>query len=206
MMQAHNILYVTASAQNESSVTRRFANELIEQLQSEYPQVRVHTRDVAQGLPFINQDWVSANFTPAEQRTDEQRTILSESDRLVEQIVEADSLVIATPMYNFNVPASLKAWIDLVARVGLTFQYTAEGPVGLLKGKKAYLVMASGGTQFGSDIDFSTGYLKHVLGFMGIQDVELISAERFNPQDSQAITDIQTRITQLAQQVDWQAA
>lgn len=200
MTQPQKLLYVSASAQQEGSVTRRFASELIEELSRVHPNTQVHTRNVAEGLPFLQDEWLQANFTPMEQRSPEQTAILGRSDALVEEIRQADILVIASPVYNFSIPASLKAWIDLVARVGLTFNYTAEGPVGLLKGKKAYLVMASGGTQFGSDIDFASGYLRHVLGFMGIDDVELVSAERFNPENEEAISTIQSHITQLARQ------
>jgi FMN-dependent NADH-azoreductase len=195
-----NVLLVTASAQQEGSVTRRFAAELIQELKAQTGQVAVKQRDVAQGLPFVDAAWVNANFTRAEQRSSEQQAILSQSDRLVEEINDADIILIASPIYNFSVPASLKAWIDMVARVGLSFNYTPEGPVGLMTGKKAYVVMASGGTQLGSDIDFASGYLRHVLGFIGIDDVSFISAERFNQEDQDAITKIQSRIVQLAQQ------
>ena len=88
----------------------------------------------------------------------------------------------------------------MVARVGLSFNYTSEGPVGLLKDKKAYIVMASGGTQFGSDVDYASGYLRHVLGFIGIDDVALIAAERFNHEDTEATAGIRSQIVQLAQQ------
>ena len=86
--------------------------------------------------------------------------------------------MIATPLYNFGVPAALKAWVDLVARVGVTFKYTEKGPVGLLENKRAIIVFASGGTQAGSAIDFATPYLKHVLGFIGITDVDVIAADQ----------------------------
>lgn len=194
------VLFVTASAQQDGSVTRRFAAEMIEQLQVLHGQVEVTRRDVAKGIPFIDAGWVSANFTPADKRSSGQKARLSQSDALVQEIKDADIVLIASPIYNFSVPASLKAWIDMVARVGLSFNYSPEGPVGLLKGKKAYIVMASGGTQFGSDIDYASGYLRHVLGFLGIDDVSLIAAERFNHEDTEAIESIRSRIVQLAQQ------
>jgi len=89
---------------------------------------------------------------------------------------QATHLVLATPIYNFGVPAALKAWIDMIARVQLTFQYTATGPEGLLQDKQVYLVMASGGTPLGSDIDFASGYLRHVLGFLGMTNVTIVDA------------------------------
>jgi len=126
---------------------------------------------------LITEDWIGANFTPADQRSDEQRQILALSDSLVDEIARADTLVIGLPIYNFSVPASFKAWIDLVARVGLTFAYTETGPKGLLTGKRAIIAVASGGTTVGSDADFATGYVRHVLGFIGITDVTLIAAD-----------------------------
>ena len=195
-----NVLLVTASAQQQGSVTRRFAAEMIEQLEVQHGPLHIINRDVSEGLPFIDGEWVGANFTPVDQRSETQHTKLAQSDALVQEVKQADIIVIAAPIYNFSIPASLKAWIDLIARAGLSFRYTPEGPVGLLTGKKAYVVIASGGTQIGSEIDFASGYLRHVLGFIGIDDVSLISAERFNHEDHTAITKIQSQIVQLAQQ------
>jgi FMN-dependent NADH-azoreductase len=113
-----------------------------------------------------------------DQRSAAQRAALAESDALVAELAAADLLVIGVPIYNFGVPAALKAWVDMVARARLTFRYTENGPEGLLRGKRAYLVVASGGTAVGSEIDFATGYLRHVLGFLGIEDVQIIAADR----------------------------
>ena len=201
-----NVLLVTASAQQDGSVTRRFAAEMIDELKNQYRQINVKARDVSKGLPYVDADWIAANFTPAEARSEQQQDMLKLSDELVEEIRQADILLIAVPIYNFSVPASLKAWIDMVCRVGLTFNYTSQGPVGLIKDKKAYVVIASGGTQIGSEIDFASGYLRHVMGFIGIEDMALISAERFNQEDQTAIRGIQSRIVQLAQQAIGQAA
>ena len=95
-----------------------------------------------------------------------------------EAIEAADTLVIGLPIYNFAVPSAFKAWVDLVARAGVTFRYTENGPEGLLKGKRAILAVASGGTEVGSDHDFATGYARHMLGFMGITDVSVVAADR----------------------------
>jgi FMN-dependent NADH-azoreductase len=95
---------------------------------------------------------------------------------LIAELEAADTIVIGVPLYNFGIPAALKAWIDLIARARRTFRYTEAGPEGLLKDKKAYLVVASGGVPVGSDYDFATGYLRHVLGFVGITDVTVIDA------------------------------
>ena len=137
----------------------------------------VITRDLAQGLSLLDSAWLGANFTPADDRTDAQRNTLSLSDSLIEEIKKADTLLIGSPVYNFSVPAVLKAWIDQIARVGVTFKYTPDGPVGLLSGKRAIIVIASGGTAVGSDIDYASGYLKHIMGFVGITDVTVIAAD-----------------------------
>ena len=126
----------------------------------------------------MTEDWIGANFTDEAERTDDQKAALALSDSLVDELLAADTLVIGTPIYNFAVPAALKAWIDLIARARKTFQYTATGPEGLLTGKKAFILIASGGTEVGSDIDFASGYLKHVLAFVGITDVTVIAADQ----------------------------
>ena len=140
--------------------------------------VSMTRRDVAQGLPFVDADWVAANLTDPDARDAAQRETLAGSDALVEEAQAADVWVIATPVYNFGVPASLKAWVDQIARARLTFRYTEQGPQGLLQNKKIYILVATGGTQVGSEIDFATPWLRFVLGFLGITDVEVIAADR----------------------------
>lgn len=197
--QELNVLVVTSSARQSDSVSRRFADEMLDEIRNQHEHVKVQQRDVSSGLPFVDENWVNANFTPDEQRTDEHKAALLLSDSLVDEIKDADIILIAAPIYNFSIPASLKAWIDQIARVGLTLKYTSDGPVGLLENKKAYIVFASGGTQIGSDIDFASGYLRFILGFIGINDVSFISAERFDQNDEHATTNIRTQITELAQ-------
>jgi len=193
-----NVLIVTASARESSSVTRRFADEMLAELRSQHGKINVQHREVSSGLPFVDEKWVNANFTPADQRSDKHKATLALSDTLVEELKQADVVLIAAPIYNFGIPASLKAWVDLIARVGLTFNYTSNGPVGILQNKKAHIVVASGGTQIGSDIDFASGYLRHVMGFIGIDDVSIISAERFDHSNEQATADIRQQIVTLA--------
>lgn len=133
---------------------------------------------MASSLPLASENWIGANFTPEDQRTEEQRDILALSDTLIAEISSADTIVIGLPVYNFSVPASLKAWIDLITRVGLSFEYTETGPRGLLTGKRAIVAYVSGGTQLGSDMDFASGYIRHILGFIGITEIEFISADQ----------------------------
>ncbi|WP_299473423.1 NAD(P)H-dependent oxidoreductase [uncultured Roseibium sp.] len=172
------ILHINASARKNNSVTRELTDTLVKNLVEKDQETKVLNRDVSQGIPFLDEDWVGANFTDPADRSAEQRLKLSLSDTLVNELKSADTIVIGTPIYNFSVPAALKAWIDQIARARETFKYTENGPVGLLEGKKAFVVVASGGTKVGSEIDFAATYLKHVLGFVGINDVSIIAADQ----------------------------
>lgn len=174
MTHAKNVLRVDASARKAGSSSRALTDALIDRLAPG----NIVSRDLSEALPFVTENWVGANFTDEAERTDGQKAELALSDSLVEELVAADILVIGVPIYNFGIPAALKAWIDLVARARKTFHYTVNGPEGLLKGKKAYLLMASGGTEIGSEIDFASGYLRHVLGFIGIDDVTIVAADQ----------------------------
>jgi FMN-dependent NADH-azoreductase len=172
------VLRVDASARVDGSVTRQLSDRLVEGLAARVAGLAVTRRDLAQGLPFVDADWVAANFTDPDARSAAQRDKLAGSDTLVGEVMDADVWVIATPIYNFGVPASLKAWVDQVARARLTFRYTEQGPQGLLANKKVYILTATGGTEVGSSIDFATPWLKFVLGFLGATDVEVIAADR----------------------------
>ena len=178
----NNALIVHSSGRNQDSVTRRITGEVAAQLKTQYPELAFKELDLAQGMPFVNEQWIGANFTSAEQRSAEQHVALEQSDALVSELQMADWLIIGSPIYNFSVPAVLKAWVDQVARAKLTFRYTEQGPEGLLKNKKAILVMASGGVPIGSEMDFATPYLQQMMGFLGIQDVQVLDANNFNPE------------------------
>lgn len=173
-----NILYVTASIRSDSdSVSRGIGQRIVDGLAAATG-ASVTTRDLAaHDLPYVSAERFAANLTPAADRTPEQAELAAIADTLIAELQAADTIVIASPIYNFAPPASLKAWADLVARAGTTFQYTANGPEGLLKGKKAYLAIASGGTPVGSDVDFMTRWLTFFLGFLGISDVEMVYAD-----------------------------
>ncbi|MEM1430692.1 MAG: NAD(P)H-dependent oxidoreductase [Pseudomonadota bacterium] len=172
---ARTVLRIDASARRTGSISRELADEIIARIA---PQ-DVTIRDLAATpVPQIDEQWIGANFTAADERTEAQRSTLALSDQLVGELQAADTLVIGLPIYNFGVPAALKAWVDQVARAGLTFRYTADGPKGLLDGKRAIVVVASGGTEAGSEIDFATGYIRHVLSFIGITEVEFVTADR----------------------------
>ncbi len=181
------VLKVSASGRDAGSVTRQLSADLVAALEDRHGDIEVIDRNVARGVPFVDEDWIAANFTPEESRTESQREVLSHSDALVAELKQADILVIATPIYNFSIPASLKAWIDMVARARKTFRYTDNGPEGLLRDKKTYVVVASGGVGVGSAVDFATPYLRHMLSFIGIEDVEVIAAEKLNSQAEEAM-------------------
>lgn len=173
----HNILRIDASARRTGSISRALNDRLLARFTADGG-TAVTTRDLGRGLPQIDESWIGANFTAPDERTAAQKDRLALSDELVAELQAADTIVIGLPMYNFSVPAALKAWIDLIARVGVTFQYTAEGPQGLLGGKRVIVNFVSGGTELGSEVDFASGYLRHMLGFLGIADVEIVPADR----------------------------
>lgn len=170
---SHTVLRIDASARTQGSVTRQLADQVVAALAPK----TLLSRDLAQAIPQITEAWVGASFTTPEARSADQVATLALSDSLVAEVTQADTLVIASPIYNFGVPASLKAWIDQIARAGVTFRYTETGPIGLLTGKRAVVVMASGGTRVGSELDFASRYLVHVLGFIGITDVTVVTPD-----------------------------
>lgn len=169
----NTVLRIDASARHDGSETRALTQRIIDRLA---PQSLIQ-RDLAAAIPSLDADWLAASWTPEDQRSDAQRETLALSDSLIAELQAADTLVIGTPIYNFGIPAPLKAWIDQIARAGVTFRYTEAGPEGFMTGKRAIIAIASGGTQVGSDIDFASGYLRHILGFLGITDVQFIAAD-----------------------------
>jgi FMN-dependent NADH-azoreductase len=194
-----HILRIDASARNAGSTTRQLTDQLVARLVEQGYGAAVTQRDLALTPPaLLTEAWVGANFTDETERSDDQRAALAASDELIAELEAADTIVIGVPVYNFAIPASLKAWVDLIARARRTFRYTETGPEGLLKGKKAYLVVASGGVPVGSDYDFATGYLRHVLGFVGITDVAIIAADQ-QMMDGEAIARATASIDALQQ-------
>ncbi|MGD9295584.1 MAG: NAD(P)H-dependent oxidoreductase [Roseobacter sp.] len=187
------VLHIDASARLNGSTTRDLTTRIVSKLGG-----NVIRRDLTHAIPQIDETWVNANFTPADQRTKAQSDALDLSDELISEIRAADVLVIGAPIYNFGVPAALKAWIDQIARAGVTFSYTEDGPKGLLEGKRAIIAMASGGTGIGSDIDFASGYLKHIMGFIGITDVVVVTADQMMVDADAALNKAGLQIEELA--------
>ncbi|MEX5727459.1 FMN-dependent NADH-azoreductase [Rhodovulum iodosum] len=172
----HTLLRIDSSARRAGSVSRDLTDRIVARLAD--GDTDVITRDLATGLPQITESWIGANFTPEAERSAAQRAELALSDELIAELKAADTVVIGLPIYNFAVPASLKAWIDLVARAGITFRYSEAGPEGLLSGKRVVVAVTSGGTAMGSEIDHATGYLAHVMRFLGLTDVTFVGADR----------------------------
>lgn len=173
-----NILRIDASMRKSGSVSRELTDRAIASFQAGNPDATVTVRDLADTpLPQVDETWIGANFTDEADRSDEQKAVLAQSDSLVEELVAADTIVIGVPVYNFGIPAALKAWIDLIARARKTFRYSENGPVGLLTGKKVVIALASGGVEMDSAYDFATPYLRHVLGFVGLHDVTVLRGD-----------------------------
>ncbi|MEX0339831.1 MAG: FMN-dependent NADH-azoreductase [Arenibacterium sp.] len=192
---AHTVLRIDASGTGDASVTRKLNDQVVARMNA----ANVIVRDLATTpLPQVDAKWNAVRGLPDDQLSDEDKTRLSLSDTLIDEIRRADTLVISVPMYNFSIPASLKAWIDLVARPGRTFRYSEAGPEGLMTGKRAILTVASGGVPVGSDADFASGYMKFVLGFIGITDVEIVAADRLALDADAAMAKAGEQIEQLA--------
>lgn len=179
------LLRIDSSARR-NSVSRQLTAHFVEAWQQEHPDGTVIERDLATtALPHITDEWVQAIHTNPESLTAEQKSVLQLSDALVNELVQADTIVIGAPMYNFAIPAPLKAWIDQVVRVGKTVLFAASCPQGILKGKKVYVVTSRGGAfrpgTATERFDYQEPYLRHILGFIGLTDVTFIHAENQKP-------------------------
>ncbi|RKT47230.1 FMN-dependent NADH-azoreductase [Thiocapsa rosea] len=176
-----NILQINASARREGANSTRIADAVVERLRAENPAARVQVRDLAsQPHPVLDEAGLAALSTPPEQRTPEQAARVALDDALIAEVQAADAIVLGVPMYNFGVPAQLKHWIDAIARAGVTFRYTEQGPVGLLAGRRVYVALARGGRYRDTPADSQVPYLKTLLGFLGMTDVRFIYAEGLN--------------------------
>jgi FMN-dependent NADH-azoreductase len=192
------ILRIDSSASTETGKSRLLTTRIIDELKKLGKSLEVTVRDLNESLPQVDSSWIAANNTKADDLTDEQKKTLSLSDKLVAEIEAADTLIIGVAVYNFSIPASLKLWVDLICRAGKTFKYSDKGPEGLMTDKKAIICFASGGTPFGSDIDFASGYIRHILGFIGIKDVTFIKADK-HLMDNQSVNRANSAIDTLVQ-------
>ena len=196
MNQSTRILRLDASASPQDSNSRKLGNELLERILLHHADAEIRTRDLNRDAQFIDAEWVAANLTAAASRSDAAQQRLHYSDQLISELQWADHILLTTPMYNFSIPATLKAWIDQVCRAGITFRYTPDGPLGLLQGKRADIVITTGGAPLESPVDFVSGYLRQVLGFIGIDEVSIIGADRLNSNSEDSVTRAMEQIQQ----------
>ena len=176
-----NVLIIESSARQQGSFSRQLTRQFISQWQAVRPGDQVTVRDLALNpVPHLDANLLGGWMKPEAQRSADEQASLKRSDELTDEVLGADVLVLAAPMYNFAIPSTLKAWLDHVLRAGVTFKYTETGPQGLLTGKKAYVLTARGGLYAGSTSDHQEPYLRQVLAFIGIHDVTFIHAEGLN--------------------------
>lgn len=172
------LLQLNTSIFSQGGQSSLLADEFVAAWRARHPDAEVIVRDLGQDpVPHLNAARFLSFLAKAEERTPEQQTVVDYSDRLIDELKRADVIVLGLPMYNFGVPSTLKAYFDHVARAGATFHYTATGPEGLLKGKKAYIFAARGGLYVGTPLDTQTSYVRDFLRFLGIADVEFVYAE-----------------------------
>jgi len=180
-----NILQINSSARafanGQGSQSTRLANELVETLRAGSAGATHVLRDLtATPHPALDEATLGALFTPADARTPEQHERVALDQALIDEVLAADVIVIGVPMINFGISSQLKNWIDAIAKAGITFKYTATGPVGLVEGKKVYAVLTRGGVYRDQPHDTQVPYLRQTLGFLGIKDIEFIYAEGLN--------------------------
>ncbi len=168
------VLQINCGINGKESNSTKLANYITKNLNPSC----VNIRDLNENkIPHLNSEVVGAFYTPEKEVTEDQKKSLTLSDTLISEINNSDIVVIGVPMYNFGIPSTLKAWIDQIARVGKTFRYTENGPEGLIKNKKVIIAAARGGFYKDSESDVQSEYLKLVLGFLGIKDIEFVYAE-----------------------------
>jgi FMN-dependent NADH-azoreductase len=176
------LLHLDTSPRGNHSISRQLSSSAVSTWKRRHPNGLVIERDLTRTrMTFVDMDWISGAYSTPEQRTENHKVALAKSDELTAELLNADEIVIGTPMYNFAVPAALKAWIDQVVRTGKTFRYTTSGREGLAKGRRVLVTIASAGSydeaSGGVAYDFATPYLRHILGYIGITDVTFVHAE-----------------------------
>ena len=175
------VLVIESSARQQGSVSRELTQQFIAKWQATHPADQIQVRDLAaEPVPHLDATLLGGWMTPSEQQSEAEKAALARSNQLTDELLAADVLVLAAPMYNFAIPSTLKAWLDHVLRAGVTFKYTETGPQGLLTGKRAFVLTARGGIYAGSGLDHQEPYLRQALAFIGIHDVQFIHAEGLN--------------------------
>ena len=205
------LLHIDASPREERSRSRRFTREFIESWKQTYPADIISYRDIGRNpVPHLDESWIAAAYTPAEQRTPELWDAIRLSDRLVDELLAADIYVIGVPMYNFSIPSTLKAYIDQIVRIGRTFEFAPENPENhykpLVLGKKMFIITARGSSGYGAGERYETlnhqdPYLRTIFGFIGITDITFVHVENDEVGGTgleQSIANAHTQIAQLA--------
>jgi FMN-dependent NADH-azoreductase len=173
-----SLLQINASIFSNHGQSTRLADEFVAVWRASNPGAKVVVRNLAEEtVPHLDAERFGAFLAKPGERSVEQQAVVEYSDALIDELKRADVLVLGLPMYNFGVPSTLKAYIDHIARAGATFKYTEKGPVGLLTGKKAYVFATRGGLYAGTPLDTQTAYVRDMLRFLGIDDVEFVYAE-----------------------------
>jgi FMN-dependent NADH-azoreductase len=184
------LLQINASINDDSGQSSQLANQFVAGFRTRNPDAKIVVRNVAaaDGVPHLDAERFAAFITRAEERSAAQHAVVAYSDALINELKEADVIVLGLPMYNFGVPSQLKAYFDHIARAGVTFAYTDKGPVGKLNGKKVYVFAARGGLYAGTPLDTQTAYVRDFLRFIGMTDVEFVYAEglAISPQSKEA--------------------
>ena len=190
------IYQIDSSARKEGSTSRALAKKLLDKIKK--PDDEVVYRDLDDEMVFVSGLTESGMKIEEKDQTEHHKKMFELSDKLVKELKESDVIIISAPIYNYGPPATLKAWSDLVARIGETFKFKENGRrEGLLKNKRAYLVITSGGTKLNSKEDFLTPWLKFILNFFGIEKVDIISADQMALDYEKSIKDAETQISNI---------
>jgi FMN-dependent NADH-azoreductase len=188
------ILHLDSSGRHGGSVSRKLSAQIVEKIKGN---ATVTYHDISKGLPFVDDTMISGYFTQADKRSDEQKRSLILSDQITKELLDHDVYVFGVPIYNFSMPASFKAWCDLAARAGITFNYTSTGPVGLLTGKKVYLAISSGGIKAGSPNDLLTPWLRSYFSLLGITDITIIAVDGLNQNPREILAKAESKLKAL---------
>ncbi|WP_196159578.1 FMN-dependent NADH-azoreductase [Reinekea sp. G2M2-21] len=196
------ILSIQSGIFGDHSNSTQLVKQVVDKLSREAENVIVTERDLStQPLPYFDAEVAMALNSDAPNRTAAQQKIVALSDLLIEEVKEADAIVLGLPMYNFGIPAQMKSWFDLLARAGVTFTYTEQGPKGLLADKPVYVVAARGGVHQGQPSDSQTPFIRTILGFIGLQDVRIVYVEGLNMGDSakaESLSKFETELVEFA--------
>jgi len=192
-----NILNINASLIPQQSSSLKLANHFIDSIKIK-TNVNLIVSDLSKAIKPIDDEWIDASFTLSDQRSEEQDLVLSNSNKLIDELKLADEIILSAPMYNFSVPANLKTYFDLISRVGVTFKYTDTGPIGLIDDKPVTVIITTGGTGIGSDQDFMSHYIIQMFKFIGINQVKIVAADKQSINAEESFNKARDQLTHLS--------